>query len=760
MITSLYRDYIDIAIISRRRRFVAPCRSCDVAWSVLPELRARGGSWIRGTLSISTESVVARMGTGKNGSVGAAAGEAEQAAQLDLLCINTIRTLAMDAVQKANSGHPGTPMALAPVAYALWQQRLRYDCADPTWPNRDRFVLSNGHASMLLYALIHLARVSDPAEDGRLAVSLDDIRQFRQFNSRCPGHPEYGHTPGVETTTGPLGQGCGNSVGMAIGGRWLASRFNRPEFPLFDFNIYTFCSDGDMMEGVASEAASLAGHLELSNLCWIYDNNHISIDGSTEITFTENVAARFRAYRWNVLHVADANDTEAIEEALASFNRTSDRPTLIIVDSHIAFGSPHKQDTSAAHGEPLGEEEVKLTKRVYGWPEDAKFLVPDGVYEHFAEGIGERGRSLHGEWDKRFADYCERYPELGQRLRTMQSRGLPPRWDASLPSFPADAKGLATRESSGKVLNAIAQNYPWLVGGAADLGTSTKTPLKFEAAGNFELGEYAGRNLNFGIREHAMGAVINGLTLDGLRAFGSSFLIFSDYMRPPMRLAALMQLPVIYIFTHDSIGLGEDGPTHQPVEQLIGLRAVPALVTIRPADANEVVEAWRVIINLKDRPACLVLTRQPLPTLDRSRYGAASELARGGYILADAPDGRPDVILIGTGSEVALCVAAAEKLGAEKIAARVVSLPSWQLFDRQDEAYRESVLPRSIKARVSVEAGSTRGWERYVGAEGAMIGLDRFGASAPIKDLMNAFGFTAENVVAAAKAQIAKWKTS
>jgi transketolase len=683
---------------------------------------------------------------------------AEQNARLDLLCIDTIRTLAMDAVQKAKSGHPGTPMALAPVAYTLWQRALRYDCEDPKWYNRDRFVLSNGHASMLLYALLHLARVRDPSEGGRPAVSLDDIKRFRQLGSRCPGHPEYGVTPGVETTTGPLGQGCGNSVGMAIGGSWLASRFNRPDFSLFDFNVYAFCSDGDLMEGVASEAASLAGHLQLSNLCWLYDNNHITIDGGTGLTFTENVAARFRAYRWNVVHVADANDTEAVAEALESFRKTSDRPTLIIVDSHIAFGAPHKQDTSAAHGEPLGEEEIKLTKRAYGWPEDAAFLVPDGVYDHFSRGFGERGRVLHNEWEEKFTEYCRRYPELGERLRAMQSHALPAQWDADLPSFPADGKGVATRESSGEVLNAIARNYPWLVGGAADLATSTKTTLKFESAGNFEPGQYAGRNLNFGIREHAMGAVLNGLALDGLRPFGSSFFIFSDYMRPPMRLASMMRLPVIYIFTHDSIGLGEDGPTHQPVEQLIGLRAVPGLIVIRPADANEVVEAWRVITGLKDAPAVLVLTRQPLPTLDRSRYAAASGVARGGYILADALDGRPDVILIGTGSEVALCVAAAEMLAGEKIAARVVSLPSWQLFDRQDEAYRESVLPRTVAARVSVEAASTRGWDRYAGADGAMLGLDRFGASAPIEDLMKAFGFTANNIVAAAKAQIAKWK--
>ncbi len=566
-----------------------------------------------------------------------AAGQRDERARLDQLCIDTIRTLAMDAVQKANSGHPGTPMALAPVAYTLWQETLCYDCDDPKWCNRDRFVLSNGHASMLLYGVLHLAQVRDPGEGGRPAVSLDDIRQFRQLNSRCPGHPEFGHTPGVDTTTGPLGQGCGNSVGMAIGGRFLASRFNRPDFPVFDFNVYTFCSDGDMMEGVASEAASLAGHLQLSNLCWIYDNNHITIDGGTGITFTENVAARFRAYRWNVVHVADANDTAAFAEELKQFRRTSDRPTLIIVDSHIGFGAPHKQDTSAAHGEPLGVEEVRLAKRAYGWPEDSSFLVPDGVYEHFSQGVGERGRRARAQWNEMFAGYCEHYPELGARLHALLARETPPHSDKDLPEFPADPKGVATRESSGKVLNAVAKNYPWLVGGAADLDASTKTSLKFESAGEFEPGEYAGRNLHFGIREHAMGAVLNGLALQGLRPFGSSFFVFSDYMRPPMRLAAMMRLPVIYIYTHNSIGLGEDGPTHQPVEQLIGLRSVPGMIVIRPADANEVVEAWRVIAGLKDAPVCLILSRQPLPTLDRNRYAAASGLARGGYILFDPP---------------------------------------------------------------------------------------------------------------------------
>ena len=685
---------------------------------------------------------------------------ADPDAKLDQLCINTIRTLAMDAVQKAQSGHPGTPMALAPAAYALWQEVLRFDCDDPTWPNRDRFVLSNGHASMLLYALLHLAAVRDGSTKGCAAVSLDDIKQFRQLNSRCPGHPEYGHTPGVETTTGPLGQGCGNSVGMAIGGRWLASRFNRPDIALFDFNVYAICSDGDLMEGVASEAASLAGHLQLSNLCWIYDNNHITIDGGTQITFSENVAARFRAYRWDVLHVADANDTKSMVQALATFKETGDRPTLIIVDTHIGYGAPHKQDTSAAHGVPLGDEEVRLAKRSYGWPEDATFLVPDGVYEHFDQALGERGRRLHREWNETLAAYRQNYPELAEQLRAMRSRELPKDWDANLPSFPADKKGVATRELSGKVLNIIAERYPWLLGGAADLGASTKTPLKFATAGDFEAAERGGRNLHFGIREHAMGAVLNGLALDGLRPFGSSFLIFSDYMRPPMRLAALMRLPVIYIFTHDFIGLGEDGPTHQPVEQLIGLRSVPGLVTLRPADANEVVEAWRLIVGLKDAPACLILSRQPLPSLDRNRYAPASGVARGGYILAEAPGGRPDVILIGTGSEVALCVSAAETLAGMNIAARVVSLPSWELFDRQDEDYLGSVLPKSVKARVSVEAASTRGWERYTGVDGAMLGMHQFGASAPIKDVMKAFGFTAEHIVEAAKAQIAKWTKS
>ena len=696
-----------------------------------------------------------------NISTGYAARTAPQGAaerhSLDRLAVNTIRTLAMDAVEKAKSGHPGTPMALAPVAYTLWQDLLVFDCEDPHWLNRDRFVLSNGHASMLLYALLHLARVKD--ESGRPAVTLDDIKAFRQLGSRCPGHPEYGHTAGVETTTGPLGQGCGNSVGMAMAQRWLAAQFNRPEFPLIDYTVYTFCSDGDLMEGVASEAASIAGHLKLSNLCWIYDNNHITIEGNTALAFSEDVGMRFHGYGWAVFHVPDANNTESVEQALAMFQSEHDRPTLIIVDSHIGYGAPHKQDTAAAHGEALGEEEVRLAKRNYGWPEDAHFLVPDGVYEQFRRGIGERGKQARQAWNRLFESYRTRYPDLAARLQSIERGDVPDGWDAELPSFPADAKGQATRESGSKVLNAIAKRYPWLLGGAGDLSPSTKTLLTFEGTGDFAPGK-PGRNLHFGIREHGMGAILSGLAVSRLRPYGASFLIFSDYMKASIRLAALMRLPVIYVFTHDSIGLGEDGPTHQPIEQLAGLRAIPGLVTFRPADANEVVEAWRVIVGLKHRPACLVLTRQALPTLDRSRYAPASGLARGGYILSEAPGQKPDVILIATGSEVPLCIAAQDMLESQGLAARVVSLPCWELFAEQDEAYRDSVLPAAIKARVSVEAAATLGWERYAGPEGANIGMHGFGASAPAKDLMREFGFTPEKIAAAAKAQVSKWKTA
>jgi len=679
---------------------------------------------------------------------------------IDQLCIDTIRTLAMDAVQQAKSGHPGTPMALAPVAYTLWQRFLRFDPEDPTWPNRDRFVLSNGHASMLLYAMLHLTGVkSVGAEDGGRrgpAVSLDDIRRFRQLDSKCPGHPEYGLTAGVETTTGPLGQGCGTSVGMAIAERWLAQHFNRPEFAMIDYDVYAICGDGDMMEGVTSEAASLAGHLMLGNLCWIYDSNRITIEGHTDLAFSDDVAARFLAYGWNVLRVGDANDTERMAQAIETFRHTGDVPTLIIVESHIGYGAPHKHDTSAAHGEPLGDEEIRLAKRSYGWPEGAKFLVPDGVCAHFDAGIGQRGRALREAWLARGAAYRAKHPDLADQLERMQRGGLPDGWDAKLPSFPADAKGIASRDSSAKVLNAIAAHYPWLIGGAADLAPSTKTHLTFEGAGDFEAGTYGGRNLHFGIREHAMGTIVNGLALSKIRAYGSSFLIFSDYMKPAIRLSALMALPVVHIFTHDSIGVGEDGPTHQPIEQLVALRSIPGLVVLRPADANEVAEAWRTIIALEHQPVCLALTRQALPTLDRTRYASAAGVARGAYVMADAADAKPAVILIGTGSEVALCAEAYETLEQAGIAARLVSMPSWELFEQQDQAYRDSVLPPGITARVSVEAGSVIGWDRYVGLDGARIGMQSFGASAPLKDLLKKFGFTPQAVLAAAKQQIAQ----
>jgi len=679
--------------------------------------------------------------------------------QLDILSINTIRTLAMDAVQQANSGHPGAPMALAPVAYCLWQQFLRYDPEDPIWPNRDRFVLSNGHASMLLYAMLYLAGVRgvnpEYERTGEYAVSLDDIKKFRQIDSNTPGHPEYRVTAGVETTTGPLGQGIGNSVGMAIAAKWLAETYNRPGFEIFDYNVYAFCGDGDMMEGVGSEAASLAGHLKLPNLCWIYDNNRVTLDGPAEWSFSENVAERFEAYGWNVSHVTDANDLNALSKAYNNFRQTTDRPTLIVVDSHIGYGSPNKQDTSAAHGEALGEDEVRLVKKFYGWPEDAKFLVPDGVRESFREGIGRRGHQLREDWMKLFAEYAKKYPDLADQINRMQHRDLPQGWDKNLPTFPADAKGMATRDSSGKVLNVLAQNVPWLIGGSADLATSDRTRLKFDGAGDFQAGSYSGRNLHFGVREHGMGAALNGMAVSKLRPFGGTFFNFSDYMRPTIRLAAIMEIPVIYVYTHDSIGLGEDGPTHQPIEQLASLRAMPGLVLLRPADANEVAEAWKVVMRLRDKPAALVLTRQAVPTFDRSKYAAASGVAHGAYVLADPPDGKPHVILMASGSEVSLCVNACEQLQSEGIKARVVSMPSWGIFEQQDENYRNKVLPPEVKARVSVEQAATFGWSRYLGPTGIAIGMHRFGASAPIKDLLKKFGFTTDQVVAAARAAIA-----
>jgi transketolase len=674
--------------------------------------------------------------------------------QLDTLCINTIRTLAIDAVQKANSGHPGAPMGLAPVAYCLWQEFLRYDPEDPKWLNRDRFVLSNGHASMLLYAMLYLAGVREVSKDGEvlkeLAVPLEEIKRFRQLGSRTPGHPESHVTTGVETTTGPLGQGVGNSLGMAIGSKWLAANFNRPGFEVFNYNIYAMCSDGDLMEGIGGEAASLAGHLKLSNLCWIYDHNHITLDGPADWSFSEDVATRFVGYGWNVTRVVDANDLEMLARAFETFEKTTDRPTLIIVDSHIGYGSPHKQDTNAAHGEPLGEEEVRLVKKFYGWPEDAKFLVPEGVREHFRDGIGKRGHDARGQWTRMFAEYSQKYPELADRLHRMQRRELPEGWDKNLPTFPPDAKGVATRESSGKVLNIVAENIPWLIGGSADLATSNKTTLKFEGAGDFQASNYAGRNLHFGVREHVMGASVNGLTVTGIRAFGATFFNFSDYMRASIRLAALMEAASIFIFTHDSIGVGEDGPTHQPIEQLASLRAMPNLIVLRPGDANEVVEAWKIIAQLQHQPVALVLTRQALPTLDRTKYSPASGTLRGAYVVADAPGGKPEVILMGTGSELSLCVDAYEKLKTEGIKARVVSMPSWEIFENQDAAYKESVLPASVTARVSVEMAATFGWDRYVGLKGRKIGMHRFGASAPLKDLLKFFGFTVEAVVAEA----------
>jgi transketolase len=698
-------------------------------------------------------------------------GPADTDGTTDWLCINTMRALAMDAVQKANSGHPGTPVALAPVAYCLWQRLLRFDPADPIWPNRDRFVLSAGHASMLLYSLLHLTGVKAVDRDyetpGGPSVTLDDIKKFRQLDSKCPGHPEYRWTSGVETTTGPLGQGVATSVGMAIASKWMATYFNRPDFPMFGFNVYALCGDGCMMEGISSEAASLAGHLRLDNLCWIYDNNHITIEGNTALAFSEDVATRFLGFHWNVLRVGDANDLTTLEGAFRTFLATKDRPTLIIVDSHIAYGVPGKQDQHSAHGEPLGEEAIRGAKKFYGLDPDKHFDVPAAVYEHFRRGIGARGHELTEAWWAKVAEYRKKYPDLAEQAERMQKRRLPEGWDRGLPSFPwgevDDPKNpgkkkvaaLSGREASGKVLNTLAKNVPWLMGGAADLAPSTKTRLTFDGAGDFEAGSYAGRNFHFGIREAAMGAILNGLAVSKVRPYGSGFLIFSDYGKGPLRLAAIMEVPVIYVFTHDSIGVGEDGPTHQPIEQLASLRAIPHLMVLRPADANEVVEAWKVIVQLRHQPVALILTRQDLPTLDRNRYAPASGLQKGAYVLADS-DGRPDVLLLATGSEVQLCVGAYERLKAEGIKARVVSMPSWELFEQQPAEYRENVLPAAVTARVAVEQASTFGWNQYVGTTGAIVGMKTFGASAPLKELQKKFGFTVEQVAAAARAQLAK----
>jgi transketolase len=672
---------------------------------------------------------------------------------IDTTSVNTIRTLCIDAVQAANSGHPGTPMAMAPVVYTLWQRYLRFDPQDPIWPDRDRFVLSAGHASTLLYAMLHLTGVQavDAAYEtvGTPSVTLEDIKKFRQLDSKCPGHPEYRWTSGVECTTGPLGTGAATTVGMAIASRWLGATYNRPGHDLFGFDVYALCGDGDMMEGVASEAASFAAHHKLANLCWIYDNNKISIEGSTSIAFTEDVATRFIGYGWNVTRVGDANDLAMLSRAFDTFRNEQHRPTLIIVDSHIAYGAPTKQGTAAAHGEPLGADEVRATKQFYGFPPDEDFYVPDGVYDNFANGIGARGRTLREDWEAAFEKYRAEYPDLAAQVEQMQRRELPDGWDAGLPAFPADAKGLATRESSGKVLNALAEHYPWLIGGAADLAPSTKTRLTFDGAGDFEPATPAGRNFHFGVREFASGTIANGLALSKIRPFWSGFLIFSDFARGAIRLSSLMEIPTIHIFTHDSIGVGEDGPTHQPVEQLASLRAIPGLQVIRPGDANEVVEAWRHIAALRHEPVALVLSRQALPTLDRSVYAPASGLRQGGYVLASADD--PEVILMATGSEVGLVVAAYEQLSAEGVRARVVSMPCLELFEKQPASYRDSVLPPSVTARVAVEQASTLGWHRYVGTDGAVIGMETFGASAPLKELLTKFGFTPDKVVETAK---------
>lgn len=679
---------------------------------------------------------------------------------LDSLAVNTIRTLAMDAVQKANSGHPGTAMAMAPVAYTLWSRFLRYDPERPDWPNRDRFVLSCGHASILLYSLLHLSGVREVdaqgRETGRPAVSLDDIKQFRQLDSRTPGHPEYRVTTGVETTTGPLGQGCGNSVGMAIAARWLAARFNRDGATLFDHDVYAICSDGDMMEGVASEAASLAGHLKLSNLCWIYDSNRITIEGGTPLAFSEDVGARFRGYGWAVEHVSDANDTARIAEAIETFRGTRDRPTLIIVESVIGWGSPIA-GTSKAHSDAMGEEVIRETKRVYGWPEDAQFRVPDGVTAHFHGELSGRSRPLRETWDATMERYRADHPDLAAELDRMRAGELPEGWDKDLPVFEADPKGIASRDAGGKALNAIARHVEALVGGAADLAPSTKTLLTFDGAGALEAESPGGRNMHFGIREHAMGAIANGMALSSLRPFTATFLVFSDYMRPPIRLAAIMELPVVFVFTHDSIGVGEDGPTHQPVEQLAALRAIPGLNVIRPADANEASEAWRMAMAQTREPSALIFSRQALPTIDRTRYAPAAGLAKGAYVLADC-EGTPEILLLATGSEVSLVLEAHERLAGEGVRSRVVSMPSWGVYEKQDAAYREAVLPRAVRARLAVEQACALGWDRYVGAEGATITMNGFGASAPIAKLQQKFGFTVDHVCEEARALIAAVK--
>jgi transketolase len=674
---------------------------------------------------------------------------------IEQLAVNTIRTLSMDGVQAANRGHPGTPMALAPVTFQLWTEKLKYSPAQPMWPNRDRFVLSCGHASMLLYSMIHLSEIRATDHHGKLkdgpALKLDDLKNFRQLGSPCAGHPEYREASGIETTTGPLGAGCGNSVGMALAAKWLGATYNRPGYSLFDYNVYVLCSDGDLMEGVACEAASVAGHLKLSNLCWIYDDNRITIEGHTDLAFSENVGRRFEGLGWNVVEVADANDLKALSAAYAKFEACKDKPTLIIVRSIIGWGSPNKADSHAAHGAPLGEEEIKLTKRNYGWPEDAKFLVPGEVLEYFRSTLGQRGNGAEATWQKSFQEYCGKYPAEGVQLKSMFAGELPAGWDAGLKPFPADEKGLATRVSSGKVLNMLAPHFPWLVGGSADLAPSTMTNL--DKLGDFSAADFAGRNLHYGIREHAMGAICNGMALSGLRSFGATFFVFTDYMRPTIRLSSIMHLPVLYVLTHDSIGLGEDGPTHQPVEHLAACRAIPGVYVYRPADANEVLECYRTLIQIQDHPAALVLSRQNVPTLDRSKYAAASGTAKGGYVVSPA-SGTEQGVLIGTGTELILCLKAQEMLAKEGIHCRVVSMPCFELFDQQPAAYRESVLPASLKLRVGCEAGIRQGWDKYLGLEGHFVGMSSFGASAPANKLYEHFKITADEIVRCVKSSL------
>ena len=684
---------------------------------------------------------------------------------IDQLCINTIRTLSIDAIQKANSGHPGAPMGMAAPTYDLWTERLRYDPKNPLWPNRDRFVLSAGHASMLLYAMLHLSKVEAVDHDGnklnRLAVSMDDVKSFRQAGSYTPGHPEYGMTTGVEATTGPLGQGIAMSVGMALSEKWLAAHFNKPGFALFDYDVYAVTSDGEMMEGIGSEAASLAAHWKLDNLCWIYDSNNVTLDGPAGWAFSEDVGARFLAYGWNVLHVRDANDLRQVQAAYAGFLDEKSRPTLIVVESHIGYGSPNKQDSSKSHGSPLGADEVKLTKKFYGWDEDASFLVPEGVYERFADTVGRRGGALQSAWAELFAAYKAKYPDEGGQIDAIIAKEVPQAAFDAIPSFPADPKGMATRESASKAENALAPHYPWLVGGSADLDESTKTNQTAKEAGTFRPDSRGGRNVHFGVREHAMGAICNGMALSGLRPYGATFLIFSDYLRPAIRLSSLQELPAVWVFTHDSIGVGEDGPTHQPVEQIPSLRAIPGLFVMRPGDANEAAEAWRFAIGLKRNPIALILSRQPMPTLDRQVFKPAEGVRRGAYVLADPKDGkRIEVILMGSGSELYLCVETYEALDKEGIGARVVSMPCWEQFELEDQSYRDAVLPPDITARVAVEQAATMGWEKYTGRLGAVIGMHTFGASAPLKSLLTKFGFTPEKMVEAAKKQIDKQKAA